>query len=154
MRNKHFDSNKHGEINSRNGDATKTINPKKANPATTWNKNSSLKIMTYIFQWLNCFLVNKSTTIFHGLYSYPPHKWFQNVQNSSGTRTWPGAAGEWFQCKVLNILMSFLWWIRVQTMENCCRFVFYHNNRSQFLCPIPLKFLRISSKGELYCYRT
>ena len=87
LRNKHFDSNKHGEINSRNGDATRTINPKKANPATTWNKNSSLKIMIYIFQWLNCFLDNKSTTIFHCLYSYRPQKWCQNVQNSSGTRS-------------------------------------------------------------------
>ena len=38
----------------------------------------------------------------------------------------------WFYCKVLNILTSFdfLWPIRVQTMENCCWFVFfffYHN---------------------------
>ena len=27
-------------------------------------------------------------------------------------------------CKVLNILTSFLWSIRVQTVKNCCRFVF------------------------------
>ena len=151
LRNKHFDSNKHGEINSRNGDATKTINPKKANPATTWNKNSSLKIMIYIFQWLNHFLVNKSTTIFHCPYSYRPQKWCQNFQ----TQVEPGAAGEWFHVKVLNILMPFLWWIRVHTMENCCWFVFYNNIHWQFLCPFLLKFLRIlSNRGELYCYWT
>ena len=28
--------------------------------------------------------------------------------------------GQWFQSKVLNILTSFLWSIRVQTVENCC----------------------------------
>ena len=34
---------------------------------------------------------------------------------------------QWFYCKVLNILTSFdfLWPIRVQTMENCCWFVFF-----------------------------
>lgn len=35
LRKRHFESSKQGETNSRNGDATKTINPKKANPATT-----------------------------------------------------------------------------------------------------------------------
>jgi len=40
------------------------------------------------------------------------------------TQVEPRTTGDWFQCKVLNILMSFLWWIRLQTMENCCRFVF------------------------------
>ena len=43
------------------------------------------------------------------------------------THVEPGAEGKWFHGKVLNILMSFLRWIRVQTMENCCRFFFYHN---------------------------
>jgi len=35
LRKRHFESSKQGETNSRNGDATKTINPKNANPATT-----------------------------------------------------------------------------------------------------------------------
>ena len=43
----------------------------------------------------------------------------------------PWAMGEWFYCKVLNILSSwqpFYWSMRVQTMEkNCCWFVFYNN---------------------------
>ena len=30
------------------------------------------------------------------------------------------ADGEWFRCKVLNILMSFPWLITVETMKNCC----------------------------------
>ena len=32
--------------------------------------------------------------------------------------------GWWFHCKAFNIWKSFLWSIRAQTMENCCRFVF------------------------------
>ena len=32
--------------------------------------------------------------------------------------------GSWFHCKAFNIWKSFLWSIRAQTMENCCRFVF------------------------------
>ena len=35
LRKRHFEISKQGETNSRNGDATNTINPKKANPATT-----------------------------------------------------------------------------------------------------------------------
>lgn len=38
LRKRHFESSKQGETNSRNGDATRTINPKKANPATTYKK--------------------------------------------------------------------------------------------------------------------
>ena len=45
------------------------------------------------------------------------------------TQVEPRAAGEWFYCKVLNILTLFLRSIRVQTMENCCRLVFYNNMR-------------------------
>ena len=52
------------------------------------------------------------------------------------TQVEPRAAGEWFHCKVLNILTLFLWSIRVQTMENCCRFVFY-NNIDSFCRPCP-----------------
>ena len=37
------------------------------------------------------------------------------------------AAGESFHRKVLNILTSFPWSITVETMKNCCRFVFYNN---------------------------
>ena len=40
------------------------------------------------------------------------------------TQVEPRTTGNSFQCKVLNILMSILWWIRLQTMENRCRFVF------------------------------
>ena len=39
----------------------------------------------------------------------------------------PWAMGEWFYCKVVNILSSwqpFYWSMRVQTMENCCCLVF------------------------------
>ena len=52
------------------------------------------------------------------------------------TQVEPRAAGEWFHCKVLNVLTLFLWSIRVQTMENCCRFVFY-NNIDSFCLPCP-----------------
>ena len=45
------------------------------------------------------------------------------------TQVEPPAADECFHCKVLNILTSFLWPIREQTMENCCQFVPYNNNR-------------------------
>ena len=46
------------------------------------------------------------------------------------TKVEPRAAGEWFPCKVMNILTSFLWSIRVQTVENCCGFVFNNNINS------------------------
>ena len=36
----------------------------------------------------------------------------------------PPTASEWFHCTVENIITSFLWSVRVQTKENCCRFVF------------------------------
>ena len=55
------------------------------------------------------------------------------------TQVEPRAAGEWFHYKLLNILTSFLWSIREQTMENCCRFVFY-NNIDSFCRPFPLTF--------------
>ena len=51
---------------------------------------------------------------------------------------------KWFHCKVLYILTSFLWSIRAQTMENCCRFVFFYNNIDRFSHPFPLRFLRKS----------
>ena len=40
------------------------------------------------------------------------------------------ADGEWFHCKVFNILMSFPWLITVETMKTCCRVVFYNNIES------------------------
>ena len=40
-----------------------------------------------------------------------------------GTNYSPAAGGS---TSVFNILTSFLWSIRVQTMENCCRFVYYN----------------------------
>ena len=39
----------------------------------------------------------------------------------------PRSAGEWFYYKVFNIMTSFLWSLRVHTVENCCRFVFYND---------------------------
>ena len=39
----------------------------------------------------------------------------------------PRSAGEWFHYKVFNIMTSFLWSLRVHTVENCCRFVFYND---------------------------
>ena len=41
------------------------------------------------------------------------------------TQVEPPAADECFHCKDLNILTSFLWPVREQTMENCCQFVFF-----------------------------
>ena len=35
------------------------------------------------------------------------------------------ATGEWFYCKILNILTLFLWSIRVQTMENFLSICFF-----------------------------
>ena len=52
-----------------------------------------------------------------------------------------------FYWKVLNILTSFLWSIRVQTMEKCCRFCFSQSHW-QFWFPFPLKFLRESLARE------
>ena len=52
------------------------------------------------------------------------------------TQVEPRAAGEWFHCKVLNILTLFLWSIRVQTKENFCRFV-VDNNIDSFCRPCP-----------------
>ena len=40
------------------------------------------------------------------------------------TQVKPPTASEWFHCTVVNIMTSFLWSVRVQTKENCCRFVF------------------------------
>ena len=40
-----------------------------------------------------------------------------------GTNYSPAAGGS---TSVFNIFTSFLWSIRVQTMENCCRFVYYN----------------------------
>ena len=43
--------------------------------------------------------------------------------------------GEWFHCKVLNILTSFLWSIKLKITENYQGFVFY-NNIDSFLTSI------------------
>ena len=56
-------------------------------------------------------VLKKSTTVFHALYYNQPSKWHHIFRNSSGT-----------------ILASFLWSIRIQTMEHFCWFVFYNNN--------------------------
>ena len=52
----------------------------------------------------NIIVKNKSTSIFHALYSYRPWKWRQYVQNFNilNSETW-----------ILNILTSFLWPIRI-----------------------------------------
>ena len=41
----------------------------------------------------------------------------------------PRSAGEWFHCKVLNILWRhfYIWSRKVSPIENCGRFVFYNN---------------------------
>ena len=80
---------------------------------------------------------NKSTTIFHGLYSYLiDHKYDVKI-----------FVGKCFHSKVLNILTSFLWPMMEQIMESCCRFVFlqwlWH-----FWRPFPLKFLGKSRARE------
>ena len=56
----------------------------------------------------------------------------------------PRAVGECFQGKVWNILTSFLWSIRVQTMEIVVDF--FYNNIDSLLRPFPLKFLGKSGK--------
>ena len=55
------------------------------------------------------------------------------------------AAGEWFHGKVLNIFTSFLWSVRVQTMEIAVQLSFY-NNIDNFGRSFPSKILRKSSK--------
>ena len=65
-------------------------------------------------------LFNKSTIIFYGLYLSSDRKDIKMFNSEVE----PWAAGECFRCKVWNILTSFLWSIRVQTVENCCRFFF------------------------------
>ena len=45
----------------------------------------------------------------------------------------PRSAGEWFHYKVFNIMTSFLWSLRVHTVENCCRFVFYNDIDSLYV---------------------
>ena len=60
LRKRHFESSKQGETNSRNGDATKTINPKKANPATTWKSRLKKLIRNKPLHFLS--LPSKNTT--------------------------------------------------------------------------------------------
>ena len=69
--------------------------------------------------------------------------------------------GTWFHCKAFNIWKSFLWSIRAQTMENCCRFVFV---TTVFDVRFRCRFLEIRTRQEiaplsrhfhgLYSYRT
>ena len=60
------------------------------------------------------FLVNKSNTIFKGLHSYRPYKWRHKMFK---TQVKPRAAGEWFHCKVWNILMCHK---SVDHRKSCC----------------------------------
>ena len=53
----------------------------------------------------------------------------------------PRAIGKWFHGKVWKILMTFLWSIRVQTMENCCWFVLFCNN-TDIVMPVSIKVSR------------
>lgn len=48
--------------------------------------------------------------------------------------------------EVLNILTSFIWSIRIYTIRNCCRlvFFFFHSTICQFLGPFYVNFLRKS----------
>ena len=75
------------------------------------------------------------------------HKLIITCTEWHGTQVEPRAAGEWCYCKVVNILTLFLWSIRVQTMENCCRFVFYSNIDS-FCRPCPYTFCGKSLVGK------
>ena len=61
----------------------------------------------------------------------------------------PRAIGKWFHWKVWKIFMTFLWSIRVQTMENCCWFVFCFFAITLISWrPFPLKFLGKSRAQE------
>ena len=58
---------------------------------------------------------------------FPSQEWLASTGEPSSTgmkmfktQVETQAVGEWFHCKVLNILMSFLWSIRVQNVENYC----------------------------------
>ena len=53
--------------------------------------------------------------------------------------------GSWFHCKAFNIWKSFLWSIRAQTMENCCRFVFL---TTVFDVRFRCRFLEIRTRQE------
>ena len=53
--------------------------------------------------------------------------------------------GSWFHCKAFNIWKSFLWSIRAQTMENCCRLVFL---TTVFDVRFRCRFLEIRTRQE------
>ena len=98
----------------------------------SWSIIERLKVLL----WTSCrktqmlLLINKSTTIFHGLYSYRPQKRRQNVQNSSGTtsRRRVVSLQSFEHLDVISMVHKTV--IRVQTMENCCRLVFCNNIES------------------------
>ena len=73
-----------------------------------------------------------------------------NLTNQQQVEPW--AIGKWFHGKVWKILMTFLWSIRVQTMENCCWFVclffFFFAITLISWHLFPLKFLRKSRAQE------
>ena len=55
----------------------------------------------------------------------------------------PRAIGKRFHGKVWKILMTFLWSTRVQTMENCCWFVFcFFCNNTNIVTPVSIKVSR------------
>ena len=98
--------------------------------------------------WLEVINNSKCQEFSMPLYSNIDHR---NDVKMFNTHVKPQAAGEWFHWKVLNILTSFLWSRRVQTMDSYCRLVFYHNIDSfdfyfcwncatitSFLCPVLL----------------
>ena len=100
------------------------------------NKNSTVLISASIFQICSTqavFFLTKRQQFF--------------IVEVFKTRVEPRAAGEWFHCKVWAVLTSFLWPIRVQIMENCCRFVFC-NNTGKFWCPFTLKLIGESNARE------
>ena len=99
----------------------------------SWSIIERLKVLL----WTSCrkiqmlLLINKLTTIFHGLYSYRPQKRRQNVQNSSGTTSRRRVVSlQSFEHLDVISMFHTQTVIRVQTMENCCRFAFYNNIES------------------------
>ena len=71
------------------------------------------------FETVNIIVRNKWTTILHGQCSYRQY----NAVKIFKTLQWNFSPAGHGSTRVLNTLMSFLWSIRVRTMENCCWFV-------------------------------
>ena len=118
----------------------------------------SLKMLfqrtVYITNYKAVMLFNKSTAVFYGLYSY-----ISNDVKKCSELKWnhePQASG--FTAKFWTFYGVILWSIRVQTIENYHRFVFYNNMEKlraelAFLFVEKARALHLTSLFCLYSYR-